>query len=594
MRKPQKTLKRQQASIIRSIPSPVGGLNARDPIAQMDSADAVKLDNFFCTPYDVIVRYGYSNQSTGLPSTVDTLASYAPSSSVASSLFAFSSDKVYNATTPGAIGAPVISGNVTSRFQTVTFGTAAGIFLVSVSGSDLPLVYNGSVWSNIFSAAFNTAVTSVTSVGTVGTCIMANPHNVKTGMSFTLAGFTPAGYNGTYVITVTSTTTFTFTLSGALGVVTITGTAAPVINAAITGVDPASLIQVTAFKSRLWAIEKNSCKAWYLPVISIGGAAASVDLSSLFSRGGFLSSMSNWSLDAGQGMDDYIAFISSRGQVAVYKGTDPASAATFSLVGIFDIGAPIGRRCFTKFAGDVLVITQDGLVPLSAALMSTRVNTKIALTDKVQNLIGNYITNYGSLYGWETILFPKENMLLLNIPTSSTTAIQFVMNTISMQWSTFSGWNAVCWVLHDDRIYFGGNTVIGKAWDTYADIGTGINFDGQQSFNYFGGSGQLKQVKMARPVIATDGSPAILFGINVDFDTTAPTGIPSFTASTSAVWDTAVWDSDTWGGEPVVKKDWQSVSGIGYCISAHMVGQVLGSRVRWSSTDFMLQGGGMI
>jgi hypothetical protein len=43
--------------------------------------------------------------------------------------------------------------------------------------------------------------------------------------------------------------------------------------------------------------------------------------------------------------DDYAAFITSEGQVAVYSGADPASSTTWSLVGVFDIGAPIGRRC---------------------------------------------------------------------------------------------------------------------------------------------------------------------------------------------------------------------------------------------------------
>jgi hypothetical protein len=184
-------------------------------------------------------------------------------------------------------------------------------------------------------------------------------------------------------------------------------------------------------------------------------------------------------------------------------------------------------------------------------------------------------------------------MLFINVPTSSTNSIQFVTNTISGAWSTFSGWNAFCWVLHEDDIYFGGAATVGKAWDTFSDNGTNINFDAQQSFNYFGNS-QLKQVMMARPIIATDGSPSILFGTNVDFDTTTPTGLSTFSNNPTAEWDSALWDVGVWGGEPTIRKDWQTAFGMGYAISAHMVGSLSGIQFSWSSTDFMIQDGGML
>lgn len=590
----QQTLTRRQKSRIESVSAPVDGLNARDPVAELKPNEAIKLNNMFCTPYDVTIRKGYSSQATGLGAQVNTLASYAPTLGSAT-LFAWSSDKIYDITAAGAIGAAKISGNASSTFQTVNFGTAAGVFLVAASGADLPLIYNGTVWSNAFAAAFDPAVTSVTSVGTLATVTMANPHNLKTGMSVTLAGFTPAGYNGTYVITVTGASTFTYVLAGALGVVTVTGTATPTINAAITGVNPALLIQPAIFKTRLWFVEKNSSKVWYLPSLSIGGAAASIDFSNLFTMGGSLVAMADWSLDAGYGIDDYAVFISSKGQVAIYKGTDPASSSTWSLVGVYDLGAPIGRRCFQKYAGDLTLISQDGVVPLSHALMSTRVNTSVAITDKVQHLISSYTTTNSAFFGWQTILFPKENMLFVNVPTSSTTAIQFVTNTISGAWSTFSDWNAFCWVLHDDNIYFGASTFVGKAWDTLADNGNNINFEAQQSFNYFGNS-QLKQVMMARPVITSDGNPSILFGTNVDFDTSAPTGIADFYGpnNVAATWNSSLWDIGIWRGDPTVRKEWQTAFGIGYAISAHMVGSLRGIQFRWSSTDFMLQNGGML
>ena len=512
MRQAQKPIRRTQASRTLSVSAPVAGWNARDPLAEMKDKDAVTLNNFFCTPYDVMVRYGYSAHATGIAGTANTLASYSPPSGNVK-LFAAARANIYDVTSPGAVGAAVVSGKTSDKWQHVNFGTAGGNFLYMVNGADAPLMYDGSAWTN----------------------------------------------------------------------------------PAITGVTVANLINVAVFARRLWFCEKGTLKVWYLPVLSIAGAATAIDFSGLFNRGGYIVAMGDWSLDAGYGMDDYAAFITSEGQVAIYKGTDPSSASTWALIGIYDIGAPIGRRCMIKYAGDVLIICKDGLAPLSKSLMSSRVNSQEMLTDRIQHVVSDYTTQYGGNFGWETTLYPQENMLFVNVPTSATTAKQLVMNTISGAWSQFEGWNAACFELHGDLIYFGGDGAVYKAWDSQADNGSNINFEAQQSFNYFGNSGQLKHVKMLRPIISTDGSPAITLGVNTDFDTSAPTGIPSFTPNQAAKWDVSTWDGEfTWGGDLQVQKDWQTSFGLGYCVSAHMKGVAKDIKIRWSATDYLMEHGGVL
>jgi hypothetical protein len=594
MRQAAKRINRGQTARTMSVSSPVGGWNARDPLAEMQSKDAVILDNFFCTPFDIRVRDGYSQWVTGLTGDAETLCSYSPQTG-SIQLFAVSGGFVYDVSVAGAVGSPKVSGLTNSRWQHVNFGTAGGSFVVMANGTDLPLVYNGTGWGNTFPAAFNTTVTSITSVGLVATVTTSVPHLLKTGMYVVVAGWTPAGYNGTYQITVTGGSTFTYALAGVLGVTTVVGTVTPQVNFAITGVDPTLFANVAAFKARLWFCEKNSLRVWYLPVLSIGGAAVSIDFSSLFTRGGYLMAMGDWSLDAGYGMDDYAVFITSEGQVAIYKGTDPSSASTWSLIGIYDIGSPIGRRCMMKYAGDMLIVCQDGLAPLSKSLMSSRVNTQEMLTDKIQHVMSDYVTNYGTNFGWETTIFPKENMLFVNVPVSSTISYQLVMNTISGAWSRFLNWNAHTFELHGDHIYFGGSGKIYKAWDTTMDNGNNITFEGLQSFNYFGSPGQLKQVTMIRPVVSYLGSPSILLGANADFDTTAPTGQIFVTGIPGGVWDSALWDQGVWGSDTfTINRNWQTTYTLGYCVAGHMIGFVKNASLRWASTDFLLKPGGVL
>ena len=61
------------------------------------------------------------------------------------------------------------------------------------------------------------AVTFLTSTGTLATATTSTAHGFLSGDLITISGATPAGYNGTGAITVTSTTSFTYVLSSAVG-----------------------------------------------------------------------------------------------------------------------------------------------------------------------------------------------------------------------------------------------------------------------------------------------------------------------------------------------------------------------------------------
>ncbi len=360
----------------------------------------------------------------------------------------------------------------------------------------------------------------------------------------------------------------------------------------ITGVASADLVHVNAFKRRLWFVEENSSKVWYLPADSIQGAATSLDMGPLFTSGGHLVAMATWSIDAGEGLDDHAVFISSEGQVAVYAGTDPANAATFSLVGVYSVGAPIGRRCFIKFGGDLLIICRDGVMPLSKALLSSRMSTEPAITDRIRYAVTEAVAQYASIDGWQLQQFPGQNMLILNVPTANDTAEQYVMNTINKRWCQFNGWNAHCWALLNNQIYFGGNGRVMKAWDGYTDDGEAVVGNTIPAFSYFRERARLKRWTMARPILISTGVPSILMGMNVDYDLSNPQGIPSLAQPTGALWGAALWDISLWGGDKLVQKNWQSVSGIGVCATIHLIVSSIGSDVRWMATDFVYERAG--
>lgn len=363
----------------------------------------------------------------------------------------------------------------------------------------------------------------------------------------------------------------------------------------ITGVDTATVIGITLFKRRVWFVKSASASAWYLPVDAIAGAAVELDLGPLFKRGGSLQAIANWSLDAGIGIDDYAAFISSQGEVALYKGSDPASATTWALVGVFYIGSPIGRRCAAPLGGDVMLICRDGLVPLSKALMSSRVNSQIALTDKIQNTISEKVALYASNFGWQPILYPGQDMIILNVPIGTGAQVQYAMNTITGAWAQFTGWPANCFEVFDNELYYGANGNVFKAWSGYADNGSLINAEALQAFSYFGGASALKYFTMARPILATTENLNLLYGLNVDLDTTTqPDGSPTTTAVTADLWGTGLWGTAMWGAGLVQQLNWQTMTGVGYSAAAHIKASSSTGQMEWSSTDYGFQRGGVL
>lgn len=350
----------------------------------------------------------------------------------------------------------------------------------------------------------------------------------------------------------------------------------------ITGVSSADIIGVNSHKNRLWFTIIDSSDAYYLPAASIAGAAVKFPLGGLWNQGGYLMAMGTWSIDGGAGLDDYAVFISSRGQVAIYSGTDPASPTTWSLVGVFDMGAPIGRRCMNRVGADLAIICTDGIVPLSKSLIFTRAAVqKVSLTENILRVMSQATTDYGDHFGWQFITYPRSNMVIINVPQiENDTQVQFVMNALNGSWCMFEGMNFNCWELLNDLIYGGGNT--GKVY--LADSGGGdpdltMRADMMTAYNYFSDRGHQKRWMMCRPLLTTDQSVNPGLAFNVDFQTDAEISVTATTPLGSSLWDVALWDVGLWAPGVVTEAFWDSVTGVGYCASIRLVVDVLPTSV---------------
>lgn len=362
----------------------------------------------------------------------------------------------------------------------------------------------------------------------------------------------------------------------------------------INNVTSANLIHVNVFKERLFFVEKNTLNCWYLPVNSIAGDAAKLTMGAVAKRGGYLMAMGSWTFDGGAGVDDYAVFITSKGEAIVYQGTDPSSASTWALVGVYEIGAPIGRRCIFKVAGELVIITQDGFQLLSAALSNSRAQTNRSYSDRIRKKVRESSRMYGGNFGWQAILYPRGGMGIFNIPTSENSkAEQYVVNTNTKAWCKFTGMNANCWEVFNDELYFGGSATVYKADTGKADNGADIVGTLETAFSYLGSKRYNKRVSMIRPIITTNGSsPGVSVAINADYERNQPVTTPSFSGTGGTPWGSP-WGSP-WSQSDVVIDDWLGVGAYGRAFSAKFKLSSSAVNVSLNSIDWLFDVGGVI
>ena len=510
MRRP---VNRGQRSTAQTFPSPTGGWNVRDPIADMGVNYAVRLDNWFPSFGRVSIRKGYTSYATGLGDSVKTLKEFNAGSS--RKFIAAANGKIWDVSSAGA-AVQLATGFTNDAWQCAQFDDAGGgARLGMVNGADAPQIYNGA---------------------TVGAMTVSGP-----------------------------------TIANLVG------------------------IHIHKNKSYFW--EANSQSFWYSATSALGGVLTEFKLGRLSGFGGNLVKMDTWSVDAGNGPDDLAVFLMSSGDVIVYAGSDPGSVTTWSLVGVYRIGAPIGNRPTIKIGAELYAITKNGFQPMSQVAKLGLTKQSVVLSDTIRGAVTLAADSGASLGGWEAVLYPKGNRAIFNVPQSTTVFHQYVVNTETGAWCRFNSHNGYAWALYNDALYFGGvDGKVYKADDGYSDNGTAIQADAICSWNYLGAPGRLKNMGLARVLGETTNATSIPYslGLAVDFREVVATLYGAVPATASAPWDSSAWDTTAWPSESSIFDSWGGALGVGDAVSARLRMASTATGFDWFTTTYIFEPGGLL
>jgi hypothetical protein len=360
----------------------------------------------------------------------------------------------------------------------------------------------------------------------------------------------------------------------------------------ITGITPANITNVSAHKNRLWFCEKDTLTAWYMPTASIAGAAVSFPLGGFCREGGYLVATDTWSRDGGNGADDLFVAVTSKGEVLIYAGTDPASATSWALQGVFLISPPVGPRCFVRAGANLGIMTVSGLVDLETVLPASSSAKRLAvITRSIDQEVRRAWLNVGYSPAWQIIEAPASQIVLVNVPFL--TPQQFCLGIETGGWSLWTGLPATAWGLSDDQLYFGtadGRILIyGRQY--YSDEGDPIEFRVLPAFTTMR-SVNGKRPTLVRPVLQSAAGVTPAIEMRFDYDVSALTAVPSPSTNT-ARWNVARWDVSYWIPPVRPNLQWRSVAGYGVAIST-AVSVAADAKIVLQGFDVTLDEGGIL
>lgn len=387
----------------------------------------------------------------------------------------------------------------------------------------------------------------------------------------------------------------TYFCNGADTVQVYTGTGS-CADSNFSGVTLANLINVSSYKERLYFVEKNTLKFWYGNTQAVGGSALTAyDLQYTFKRGGRLLFAGSWTNQLATTSADLFFACSSQGEILFYSGSYPGDAA-WTLVARFVIGKPMSYRSFVRVDNDVWIITEQGVVPISALFQVGASHALDTVGDKINPLLSYYASNIGFSHLWHGIHNPIDALVYIVIPMGGSSSIFAVYSTDKNSWTNYefnqTGDGLALAMLNSSPYWGSSNGTIFKGEYGYNDNGAAISYSGRTAFTFGGQRNQYKTFKDIRPLLKAPPSIEMQIGLDTDFRRQAELDtitLPSGTFTPYGSLYGSLYSSDA---EYVYQR--YSTRGQGHSFAIRYSGTVLDSSLEIYGFEVRYDGGGQV
>lgn len=323
----------------------------------------------------------------------------------------------------------------------------------------------------------------------------------------------------------------------------ITGVSSP----AITGVSTSGFSHVNVYRNRLYFVESGSMNVWYLPVDSIGGAAAVLSLNGIFAKGGSILFTATWSSESGaNAMQAYLVVWSTEGEAAVFTGSFPGGT-DWALVNVYDISKPLGKNGWFRAGGDIVVATEMGLVPVSAARFKDPAALGMDAISKDIEPDWKRLAQERSGLPWEIAKWDRQNAYYVNTPiTDPVQGLKTIVGNLTTGAPCqYTGWDTRTVVVHNDQMYFGTNSgTVFLAELSGSDNGMPYVAEVAFAWDHLGVPAFLKTVGQAKADFTTTLPFVAQLSDSTNYNQAFPTppNAPADVAANS-VFDTGLFDS---------------------------------------------------
>jgi hypothetical protein len=360
-----------------------------------------------------------------------------------------------------------------------------------------------------------------------------------------------------------------------------------------SGLTASDAINISAYRGRIYLTEKDTASVWYTNTVgAVTGATTELDLSDVFTKGGYLVGTASFTNPNGDTAQDLFCAVSSEGQVLLYTGSYPGDSG-WAIVAKYDIAKPIGYRCLIPYDSDLLIITRRGLIPVSSLFQNDEIGLR-GVGRKINSLIRQAAASRASFDGWHGLYSPDQRKLFINMPIDNTTSEQLVCNVDSGAWCLYSYGSSNPYALSNfgSDIYFGApDGSAYKAETGQTDDGESILVDLQWAWNDFGARGQYKRFVDARPLIVGSVIENIGIKIETDYEITGNATV-TVTGSGSTPWGSP-WGSP-WSGTTRTNFTRYGLANQGHAGALRIFGSFSNAEVAFNTTEVRYQVGGQI